>query len=106
MLPTSRALCRVACDSAQPLLLRRTAAVREQAKARNASLRERYEAGRRDFQREQKERGGLSSFERSMELMLAEDAQRESLLKLEAQAAKQQQRHESPRGRFSLSVPT
>jgi len=83
ILPPSRAEARAACDPVQPLLQSHIAAVRERGRARNESLKERYEVKRQNFQKELKERGPLSSFEKCLEARekAAEEATRKTMAK-------------------------
>merc|ERR1712048_1325534 len=65
ILPTSIAAAKASCDSNRLLIESHIAAMRERGRVFNESLKERHEAKLQNFQKERKERGLASSFEKN-----------------------------------------
>mmetsp|Transcript_69779 Transcript_69779/g.204238 ORF Transcript_69779/g.204238 Transcript_69779/m.204238 type:complete len:345 (-) Transcript_69779:326-1360(-) len=83
MMPPNKAACQATCITTWPSLQSHIAAVRERGRAMNQSLQERYTAKRESFQKEQKLRGNLSSFEKRVEQLdrAAEEARKDMIRK-------------------------
>lgn len=88
IVPANKAECQSTCNSTWPAVQSHIAALRERGRALNETLHERYQTKRQHYQKEQKDRGPGSSFERRLEAIerAAEEARRAAAAKESSEA--------------------